>query len=206
VTEFPHDETATAVALQTGALGNIRTTTMKAFDAEQMSAIIQWTGEGHRRWTPTLGSWIFAATTGMAGAGSPTGVLHSGSPPSQGRGCRWNSRDPAPSQRHGTCCVKTSTAVRRPATTLRSCSRPWRLLSLRVRWCSLTAGHSPPVRRLSVRLASGWTLSAVAVSGSKLPTSLASVHGRRGGRPPALSLDPPSRLCGGDGLIMKGVP
>jgi uncharacterized protein with GYD domain len=39
VTDFPDDETATAVALQTAALGNIRTTTMKAFDAEQMSAI-----------------------------------------------------------------------------------------------------------------------------------------------------------------------
>ena len=44
VTEFPDDETATAVALQTGALGSIRTKTMKAFDAEQMSAIIQRTG------------------------------------------------------------------------------------------------------------------------------------------------------------------
>jgi uncharacterized protein with GYD domain len=44
VTDFPDDETATAVALQTGALGNIRTTTMKAFDADQMSAIIQRTG------------------------------------------------------------------------------------------------------------------------------------------------------------------
>lgn len=44
VTDFPDDETATAVALQTGALGNIRTKTMKAFDAEQMSAIIQRTG------------------------------------------------------------------------------------------------------------------------------------------------------------------
>ena len=44
VTDFPDDETATAVALQTAALGNIRTTTMKAFDAEQMSAIIQRTG------------------------------------------------------------------------------------------------------------------------------------------------------------------
>jgi uncharacterized protein with GYD domain len=44
VTDFPDDETATAVALQTGALGNIRTRTMKAFDAEQMSAIIQRTG------------------------------------------------------------------------------------------------------------------------------------------------------------------
>ena len=44
VTECPDDETATAVALQTGALGNIRTTTMRAFDADQMSAIIQRTG------------------------------------------------------------------------------------------------------------------------------------------------------------------
>jgi uncharacterized protein with GYD domain len=44
VTEFPDDETATAVLLPTVAAGNIRTTTMKAFDAEQMSAIIQRTG------------------------------------------------------------------------------------------------------------------------------------------------------------------
>ena len=44
VTDFPDDETATAVLLQVGALGNIRTKTMKAFDAEQMSAIIQRTG------------------------------------------------------------------------------------------------------------------------------------------------------------------
>jgi uncharacterized protein with GYD domain len=43
VTDFPDDETATAV-LQIGALGNIRTKTMKAFDPEQMSAIIQRTG------------------------------------------------------------------------------------------------------------------------------------------------------------------
>jgi uncharacterized protein with GYD domain len=44
VTEFPDDETATALLLQTLAAGNIRTTTMKAFDAEQMRAIIQRTG------------------------------------------------------------------------------------------------------------------------------------------------------------------
>jgi uncharacterized protein with GYD domain len=42
--DFPDDETATAVLLQVGALGNVRTKTMKAFDAEQMSAIIQRTG------------------------------------------------------------------------------------------------------------------------------------------------------------------
>jgi uncharacterized protein with GYD domain len=44
VAEFPDDETATAVVLQTAAGGNVRTTTMKAFDADQMSAIIQRTG------------------------------------------------------------------------------------------------------------------------------------------------------------------
>jgi uncharacterized protein with GYD domain len=44
VVDFPDDETATAVLLQIGAGGNVRTKTMKAFDAEQMSAIIQRTG------------------------------------------------------------------------------------------------------------------------------------------------------------------
>jgi uncharacterized protein with GYD domain len=44
VADFPDDETATAVLLQTGAGGNVRTKTMKAFDAEQMRAIIQRTG------------------------------------------------------------------------------------------------------------------------------------------------------------------
>jgi uncharacterized protein with GYD domain len=44
VTDCPDDETAAAVLLQTVAAGNVRTTTMKAFDAEQMTAIIQRTG------------------------------------------------------------------------------------------------------------------------------------------------------------------
>jgi uncharacterized protein with GYD domain len=44
LTDFPDDETAAAVVLQTVAGGNVRTTTMKAFDAEQMRAIIQRTG------------------------------------------------------------------------------------------------------------------------------------------------------------------
>ena len=44
VMDFPDDETAAAVALQTAALGNVRTTTLKAFDAEQVSAIIQRAG------------------------------------------------------------------------------------------------------------------------------------------------------------------
>jgi uncharacterized protein with GYD domain len=44
VTELPDDETAAAVVLQTVAAGNVRTTTLKAFDAEQMSAILQRSG------------------------------------------------------------------------------------------------------------------------------------------------------------------
>jgi uncharacterized protein with GYD domain len=44
VADFPDDETGTAVLLQIGAGGNVRTKTMRAFDAEQMRAIIQRTG------------------------------------------------------------------------------------------------------------------------------------------------------------------
>jgi uncharacterized protein with GYD domain len=44
VTELPDDETATAVVLQTVAAGNVRTTTLKAFDAEQMRGILERTG------------------------------------------------------------------------------------------------------------------------------------------------------------------
>jgi uncharacterized protein with GYD domain len=44
VADFPDDETATAVVLQTAAGGNVRTKTMKAFDADQMRAIIQRAG------------------------------------------------------------------------------------------------------------------------------------------------------------------
>ena len=44
VIDFPDDETATAVLLQIAAGGNVRTKTMKAFDAEQIGAIIQRTG------------------------------------------------------------------------------------------------------------------------------------------------------------------
>ncbi|HEX6523482.1 MAG TPA: GYD domain-containing protein [Streptosporangiaceae bacterium] len=40
VTEFPDDETATTALLQVGALGNIRTNTMRAFTAEEMGGII----------------------------------------------------------------------------------------------------------------------------------------------------------------------
>lgn len=44
VTEFPDEESATAFALALGAVGNVRTTTMRAFDADAMSAIIAKTG------------------------------------------------------------------------------------------------------------------------------------------------------------------
>jgi len=40
VSEAPDDESATAFALALGSQGNVRTTTMRAFDAEEMRAII----------------------------------------------------------------------------------------------------------------------------------------------------------------------
>ncbi|MDQ4145006.1 MAG: GYD domain-containing protein [Actinomycetota bacterium] len=39
--EAPDDETATSLALQVSALGNVRTTTMRGFDAEEMRAITE---------------------------------------------------------------------------------------------------------------------------------------------------------------------
>ncbi len=44
VTEFPDDETATAVLLQVGSLGSVRTNTMRAFTADEMGGIISRTG------------------------------------------------------------------------------------------------------------------------------------------------------------------
>ena len=40
VSDAPDDETATAFALALGAQGNIRTTTLRAFDAAEMKGII----------------------------------------------------------------------------------------------------------------------------------------------------------------------
>jgi uncharacterized protein with GYD domain len=40
ISEFPDDETATAFLLKVGSLGNVRTRTMRAFDADEMSRII----------------------------------------------------------------------------------------------------------------------------------------------------------------------
>ncbi len=40
LSEFPDDKSATAFALALGSAGNIRTTTMRAFGADEMSAIV----------------------------------------------------------------------------------------------------------------------------------------------------------------------
>ena len=44
VSEAPDDESATAFALELGAQGNVRTTTMRGFDAGEMRGIIAKTG------------------------------------------------------------------------------------------------------------------------------------------------------------------
>lgn len=40
ILEFPNDETATAFALKLSALGNVRSTTMRAFDEGEFNAIV----------------------------------------------------------------------------------------------------------------------------------------------------------------------
>jgi uncharacterized protein with GYD domain len=40
ISEAPDDETATAFALALGSQGNIRTTTLRGFDAEEMKGIV----------------------------------------------------------------------------------------------------------------------------------------------------------------------
>jgi len=40
ISEFPDDEAATAFALAVSSQGNVRTTSMRAFDADEMRAII----------------------------------------------------------------------------------------------------------------------------------------------------------------------
>jgi uncharacterized protein with GYD domain len=44
VVEFPEDESGVAALLQVGALGNIRTNTLRAFTAQEMDGIIARTG------------------------------------------------------------------------------------------------------------------------------------------------------------------
>jgi len=41
ILEAPDDESATAFALKLGSQGNLRTTTLRAYDREQMSGIVQ---------------------------------------------------------------------------------------------------------------------------------------------------------------------
>lgn len=40
ISEFPDDETATAFLLKVGSLGNVRSTTMRAFDSNEVERII----------------------------------------------------------------------------------------------------------------------------------------------------------------------
>jgi uncharacterized protein with GYD domain len=44
VVEFPDDETGVAALLQVGSTGNIRSNTLRAFNAEEMAGIIRRTG------------------------------------------------------------------------------------------------------------------------------------------------------------------
>ena len=44
VVDFPDEEAAVAALLQVGSLGNVRSNTLRAFDAEQMASIIRRTG------------------------------------------------------------------------------------------------------------------------------------------------------------------
>ena len=44
VMDFPDDETATATLLRVGSLGSIRSNTMRAFSADEMTTIIGKTG------------------------------------------------------------------------------------------------------------------------------------------------------------------
>jgi uncharacterized protein with GYD domain len=44
IIEAPDDETATAVALKVSSLGNVRTTTLRAFDIEEVEGIIKRAG------------------------------------------------------------------------------------------------------------------------------------------------------------------
>ena len=41
ITEAPDDETATATSIKVSSLGNVRTTTLRAFDMEEIETIIQ---------------------------------------------------------------------------------------------------------------------------------------------------------------------
>ena len=44
VSEFPDDETATAFLLQVGGIGNVRTSTLRAFDRQAFAKIVEKAG------------------------------------------------------------------------------------------------------------------------------------------------------------------
>ena len=44
ITELPDDETATAAALKLSSLGNVRTTTLRGFEMEEIDSIIEQAG------------------------------------------------------------------------------------------------------------------------------------------------------------------
>jgi uncharacterized protein with GYD domain len=44
ISEFPDEESATAFALELGSQGNVRTTTLRAYNADEMRSIIAKTG------------------------------------------------------------------------------------------------------------------------------------------------------------------
>jgi uncharacterized protein with GYD domain len=44
ITELPDDETATAASLKISSLGNVRTTTLRGFDMEEIDSIIEQAG------------------------------------------------------------------------------------------------------------------------------------------------------------------
>ncbi len=44
IAEFPDDETGTAFLLALGSVGNVRTTTLRAFEAEEMERIVSKAG------------------------------------------------------------------------------------------------------------------------------------------------------------------
>jgi len=44
VTEVPDDETYTALAIELGSMGNVRTTTLRGFDRDEITRIIGMTG------------------------------------------------------------------------------------------------------------------------------------------------------------------
>jgi uncharacterized protein with GYD domain len=44
ITEMPDDETSTATALKLSSLGNVRTTTLRGFEMEEIESIIEKAG------------------------------------------------------------------------------------------------------------------------------------------------------------------